>query len=241
MKNDFNSAKRLHSILLQAKEQREDWSVQRVWASVFQIDENDLPKIFYQLALLQELTNEVEKEIRNLDVDHDVYLQHMARIRQALAHPNFQSHWGAVKQHLTEAALLSLQFCAESLKRHSAEIVVPEDELRIIQKDIDELFQQIADGDFNKKLKTVLLDMLEAMRRAINEYRIRGAKGLREELFTVLERFQRNFDLIREHKDEPVVGAFWQVLTKYDTLTSVYVNAPQIIAGFQKMLPGIAS
>ena len=70
---------------------------------------------------------------------------------------------------------------------------------------------------------------------------IRGAKGLREELFTILERFQRNFELIREHKDEPIVNAFWNVLTKYDTLTSVYVNAPQIIAGFQKLLPGITS
>ena len=241
MKNDFNSAKRLHSILLQAKELPDDWLVRRVWAKVFEIDENDLPRIFYQLALLQELTNDVEKEIRNLEVDHEVYLQHMARIRQGLAHPNFQSHWGAPKQLLSEAALLSLQFCAESLKRHSAENTVPADDLNSIQKEIDELFQQIANGEFNKKLKAVLLEMLEAMRRAISEYRIRGAKGLREELFTILERFQRNFELIREHKDEPIVSAFWNVLAKYDTLTSVFDNAPQIIAGFQKLLTGITS
>lgn len=238
MHQDHNPARRLYKLLVEAKQLNDALTVRQAWAKVFHLEDESLPAIFYNLVLLQQLVSEVEDAVQGLDVDHTLFLQHMPQIKQILSLPNFDSDWGRAKKPLTEAALVSLQFCSERLSRGFPEKAPHEDEIQSIKEEVDQLYERIISSTLKPSVRSVLLEMVEAMRRAISEYRIRGMKGLRQELFSILERFQRNFDLLKENRNEPEVSMFWKVLGKYDTLTSVYLNTPQIIAGFQALLPG---
>jgi hypothetical protein len=230
VKND-NPAGRLHAILLAAKSQNLDTPMRRVWATAFDLEETDLIGIYSNLVRLNDSLSTVEKDIGLQDLDSDIYLQHVPEVRRLLSLSNLD---GPLRKHidlLDEGVLMTLQFCSERLSKACPERVPTADELSELNKDIADLSEKLEKAEINRVLKTTLADLLESMRRAVAEYKIRGATGLRQELFFVLERLQRTIPYLEEHKDSPEVRSFWDIVVKYDTLTSIYVNAPQVIAG----------
>jgi hypothetical protein len=126
---------------------------------------------------------------------------------------------------------VTLQFCSERLSKTCPERIPSQQDLNDLVGDISELAQKLEKADINKVLKTTLSELLESMRQAIAEYKIRGGRGLRQELFYILERLQRTIPALQENKDAPEVRSFWTIVERYDTLTSICVNAPAVIAG----------
>lgn len=232
-----NPAGRLYAILAEAKTQSSSRTFKEVWSTVFGVPLHDMPGIFYRLVLLQDLTTEVERKIREFETNHEVFLEHLPKVRSLLNVTNFDIGWSHGITILSEGVLVTLQFCSALLDKHCPEKTISDTDLKDISSEIDALFSSISTSDLKKSLKALLLDLLESMRRAIVEYRIRGARGLRENLFSILECISRRFDIVREAERDPQVKGFWLLLTKYDTLASLYVNAPQILAGFSKLLP----
>jgi hypothetical protein len=238
MLKENNSAARLYKILLELKSMPRDLTMAKAWATIFQVNPEDGALLYSNLVRLNDTLTEIERDIRLQDVDPDIYLQHFPKIRALLTYPNLQA---GINQHtalLGEEVLTTLQFCSEKLSKTAPEgSILPED-LSSILNEINGLNEQIESSDLNKQLKAILLDLVESMRQAIAEFRIRGPKGLRQELFYILERLQRALPLLQADKDTVAVRTLWDVLAKFDTITSLAVNAPTIIAGFQKVLQG---
>jgi hypothetical protein len=139
---------------------------------------------------------------------------------------------------LAEEVLTTIQFCSEKLSKVAPEGPLSVEDLASISDQVNRLGEQLGSSDLNKQLRIILLDLVESMRQAIAEFRVRGPKGLRQELFHILERLQRALPLLEKNKDTPEVRTLWDVLGKFDTVTSLAANAPTIIAGFQKVLQG---
>lgn len=238
MVKENNSAARLYRILLELKALPGSIPMVEAWARVFEVDASDGALVYSNLVRLNDTLADIERDIRLQEVDHDIYLQYFPKIRTLLSHPNLQTHLNQHSPLLGEEVLTTLQFCSEKLSKTAPEGLISAEDLALITEQVKKLGDQLASSQLNKQLKAVLLDLVESMRQAIAEFRVRGPKGLRQELFYILERLQRALPLLEESKDTPEVRTLWDVLGKFDTITSLAVNAPTIIAGFQKVLQG---
>jgi hypothetical protein len=234
--NMNNPADRLYSILERVRKSR-DHFVRSVWAEALGIDKDDLHQLFYHLFLTRQLLDEVEKQIKSIpNLRHDIYLKRFDRIRRAISPTEIDAVFAS--SQLDEATMASLEFCAERLSLTYPETMPPDDELEALRNAIDSLKEQILSESIDHDLQIILLDLVESMRRAIHKYMFSGVEGLRQELFSILERLQKYYPIFKQHSNEPVVQEFWNILTRFDTLTSICLNVPQILGGISKLLSG---
>jgi hypothetical protein len=234
-----NPAGRLHSLLVTLKTISPNTSIREAWATAFELPPTDVIGIYSNLVRLNDSLADIERDIGLQDVDTDIFLQHMPQLRQLLSVANLEA---PLKSHLillSEGVLMTLQFCSERLSKSCPETVPDKQTMDELAADMFDLAQKLQQADINKLLKTTLSELLESMRQAIGEYKIRGGRGLRQELFHILERLQRTIPIFNENKDAPEVRSFWTLVERYDTLTSICVNAPAVIASARTMLLGL--
>jgi hypothetical protein len=79
-----------------------------------------------------------------------------------------------------------LEFCSEKLESLHLELVIDEQELQNILTEVTELFDEVKSANVDSDLKTFILDGLEAIRRGIYEFRIRGPERLREAIAEIV-------------------------------------------------------
>jgi hypothetical protein len=236
MANENNPAGRLYDILSAARGNNGNNSVKKVWSTVFGIPESELHKIYYYLTLLLNLVEHTEKEIKlTPNIDHQLYLRPFGPIKSVLAVSNFDTSWANHSRLLNEAVMTGLQFCSERLSQCRPDNPAV-DELKDLKAEVNGLFESIQSSNIDTELKSVLLDFTESMLRALTEYRLRGISGLRQDLFSILDKLQRNFKVVEQHKSEPIVQKFWGVLAKYDMISSIALNTPTVLTGFGNLL-----
>lgn len=183
MAKDINPAARLLLWIETAKRQDNSRTAISVWCKVFDLKDPDPPGVFRRLGYLLDLAEETETLVRKIpDLDYDLYLSGLPQIREGLSYLNLNNPWEGIKPYFSERSLAHLSFCAERIAKHFPEQEITEDTLRELAADVDTLFDKIAASPLKSDLKELFLALLERMRRAIAEYRIRGAGSLREAL-----------------------------------------------------------
>jgi hypothetical protein len=231
-----NPASRLLAILSQVRQKPANSILKKVWGDAFGIHESKTFEIFHQLIMLSALVDEVEREIRLVPaIDHKLFLKYFPGIRQMLSISNLDQSWQTAATRLDEATMTSLHFCSESLSRCRPDRVSTSD-LESLRKEIDDLFNGIQASDLNKELKAILSDLAESMRRAVAEYRLRGVLGMREELFLILEKLQRNYQVIEKNKDSQFLKQFWKVFVRYDTVAAAAVHTQNVLTNINLLL-----
>ncbi len=175
-----NAAGRVHSLLTEAKSRPANQPAFHVWASVLGCG-GSVELVLPLLAEILEQLDDVEVEIRDKFPDQkaSVLLKLVPKIRQAIAHPSLGASWGEVSPLLTNEALFSLEVLAQDTEEY---VDVEPDEIATINAAVGELFDLVEKSDLNKRLKQWIMNWLSAIRRAIDLYRIRGAKGLSDAL-----------------------------------------------------------
>jgi hypothetical protein len=109
------------------------------------------------------------------------------------------------------------------------EQVITDQELADIRTAVDDLSEQILASSLDQTLRTLLLDQLEALRRSIGEYRIRGAKGLEKTVEEIIGTVMRNAQKIRSASDRGVVERFVALVDRFDRLASVALKVQQLV------------
>jgi hypothetical protein len=216
-----NPAGRLHEIFSKTRGVNANQSIRNVWTNIFQIDDEDTIGMYYNLGILHNTSLEVEQMILRIpSLNHELFLRNMNNIRKALSWPNTHSHWSELRNLLTEQAITDLAYCAEEIDKFYREESIPREDLEEIQIEIDDLFKQVSESEIDLKLKVTLQDLLEAMRRAVAEYNIRGAKGIREVVDYSLGSILRHREEIKKESQSPVIEKFKIFLIKVDNITS---------------------
>lgn len=236
MVNHNNQAGRLHKILTAAASQQDGIPTIQAWANVFNIDKQEKSSIFKMLVLLQEATDDIKNKILNLSgVNSELLLSQHGNIEQVVKATNLDAGWNSYKPLLNLAVMLSLAHCAEALSRYD-EKPIDEDELTSLDAEIVELFNTVANGTIDLTLRSIMLDLLEAIRRSIAEYKIRGANGIREELAYFIGKVVQNKDLLKAHSDSEEVDSLWKIFARADNMTTVALNVVQIGQHIIKLL-----
>ncbi len=222
MNQDNNSAFRLLAILHAALHYPENKPTQEVWGETFRVQPTDTAEILRSLVALTDSVDEIEKLIKLIpDTNYDLYLECLPPIRKGVSYPHIGNSWQSVRIYFAPENLRGLQFCADLLARHYPEASIPKTELDQISKFTDELFSEVHSSTIDPKLRVILLDLLETIRRCIAEYQIRGAKGMRQTVTAALDTLAQTIrkkpaaDYTKE--DKIFVARFLTILSKVDT------------------------
>jgi hypothetical protein len=216
------------------------------WADVFGIPfesssfaltpEDDLALINY-LIQLKLLIKETEQALRNIADLPDRYLRPFPRIRDIVNLTELQSPFGSYITPITEGDVVVLEFCAEKLSSYHLESAVAEDELNGILEDIHALYEMVIASDIHPELKTVILDALEVIRRAVHEYRVRGVARLEEALPMLVGSYVLNKKLIEAEEGKEEVGFFRRVLGRYSSLVATASHTTKLIEAAATYIP----
>jgi len=235
-----NPAGRLYHILHKANGIDPNTLTKEVWRKVLDAEYLTENEFLKRLIFLQELVEEFPKRIKSIEgLNTDLLLRRYNKVEQATQINNLSASWNNYRQHLDEATMTNLAFCAEELSRYENVRPIDQETLVNFDREVNELINKIqAEESLDPILKTILLDQLTIILRSIQEYRIRGAKGLRESLAYFYGMFFFNHKLFAKEKERDIIketlGWVWKV-------TNVTLSAYKLVEiaydGLKQLLP----
>lgn len=254
MEPSTNPAGRLHEILSDAK--RMSGSALAIWKEVFGIeissDEARNPldaelevqiEVISRVLQLQKLIEDTEESLHRIESLSEKYFRPFVRIhpliKQSLGHMN--TDLTSTLAQITEGDMTILEFCSEKLNERHAEPVVNDEELQEILQEVNSLFDEVRDAAIDPELKSFVLDGLEAIRRGINEYRIRGPERLKEALGEVIGSLAVNRDIVKAGRNDnnETVGRFEKLCYRFAAVVSFASDAVGLLNAVSVgLLPG---
>lgn len=212
-----NPAGRLHVMLSKVRTQPREKRTRDVWADLFGVSPEAVHEIYRHLVLMQITLDEAREGLLRIpDLTQELYLLCFPNIQTAISPTNLDSQWVQYQKSLDDGTMRGLAFCSDTLGKYQAENLIEQATLDEITSDLDSLSEKVRASSLDDALKIVVLDLLEALRRAIAEYRIRGATALRQALEASVMAVFRNHSLFQDAAEREEVGRFWQVLRKVD-------------------------
>ncbi|WP_286810244.1 MULTISPECIES: hypothetical protein, partial [unclassified Marinobacter] len=177
-----NPAGRLHDILQEAAKKKDgNITAQRVWASVFKVEPDDIQTIMAKLFEVHELVSEVRRLIESdPDLNHELLLRYFPRIESAIFSKGIATPWKPVGTQLDAAVLDSLKYCADALKDSFTEDPVNQDELEGIDQTLLSLEGMIKVSSLPQNLRVALLEEISKIRKSISMVQIKGVRGIKE-------------------------------------------------------------
>jgi hypothetical protein len=210
----INSASRIHALLTEAVQQP-DKATWGVWADVFGVKGTDDTETA-ELVLERLHWLQIELQLLRTQADGAALSKHLydgslSRIRSVISPLNLPAGWQGVRGNLTPDVLLALAFLNEVLP--DEESAIPAAELQAIAKQVAELADALKAADLPPALRRLVEHHINLIATALAQYRIAGARGLREAGRTALgEIIERKDELEPEKKSEVVsrLGKLWK-------------------------------
>jgi hypothetical protein len=220
-----NPAGRLLDILTEGKRLNLGTPALSGWARTFGLEVNgrnneislDVEKeTVSRLIQLQQLVAETEQKILSIDgINHTLYLSPFPRIKNVVRFSAFNSPFNNLLAPVSDSDLIILAFCSEKLSEQHSERVIDEKDLQELLSEINTLFDEVNASDAPDPLKKFILRQLENIRRAIQEYRIRGTERLQEALEHLVGAVDLHAELVKSAPKSEYFEKFKRVINRF--------------------------
>ena len=157
-------------------------------------------------------------------------LPQFENIKRAISPDNLDQPWHKHRPYLTNGELLAVEVIANEL---DAEDEIPAEELREIENLTGKLFNKIRESNLDGPLKYWSLDLLEALRRSLHEYKIRGAEGLEKAISSIIGDLVRHAAELQPHKKDSWLQEIWQLVVKTDAAVERAVKSRTLRLGYR--------
>jgi hypothetical protein len=242
-----NPASRILELLNNARTRNMDADFKKVIAALFDINlvVIDDPKANLEIAQamgqIHKTLDDIESSIRAIEgINHDLYLRSMSAFRDAFSLNYWHiTNYLDILRRLPEGDMTVMTFCADLLSKMRPEKVIANEDLTSLLTELQELYGNVQNSNIDDKLKTVILDLPESTRRAVHEYRVRGAIRLEETLSQIIGTLTYHQDLFREDKDKEPVRDFGKFFSHLSSSVSFAANTIKLIEAGAAYLPGL--
>lgn len=230
-------AERLIEILRQALTTPVNQSFLTMWRHAFDEPQADVIKVYEWLSLVRQLVDDVERGIKAIpDIRHDVFLKFLPQLRSILSRENLGEAWQSHRVVL-EMIINALEFASERLQHNSPEPKLPDSELESLRAQAREMLDALnSSTTIPRSLKLLLFDLVSSIERSINEYRFRGIRGVRQQLFVVASQIQEHLPEFEQNKEVPEVRSFWKFIKHVDSVSAVALRVKELITSVGPML-----
>lgn len=195
----------------------------QMWADAFDVPRDDTELEDRVTTLLFALRAEI-KLTRTLLQAHEVpdrlFQSAFDRFAHSASPGQIHTSWAAHRGALQSPEVRScFAWCSWAL-RSEAEEVLTTDAIQALYKQIDELEEAIATATISEFLKAFLTEQTSAIRRALDLYRVSGARPINAALKQVVGAFKTEETELRKQDSEPgsdtktIMGKAADVITK---------------------------
>lgn len=212
--------------------------VRNVVAKCFVLDPGDDTQLRRALVAFDDVFQSVEARIKKLPkANHDSYLRHFPALRRGMANLRLENSSISAFSFITEAALENLDLAAGRIAEDYKEVEIAQQEIKDLSDAVAELMEWVIATSFDPALKEVAVDLLETLRRAILEYRIRGIEGLHKAVQEALGKLSMFYKHRAGKVEEEPFGKLWDIVAKADEVVSrALTYGPYLHEGFQRYL-----
>lgn len=249
-KNKTNSVIRLRDILIDAARvpssntDNQPKSCVKAWCEVFKIDdfeEGAFLQVIEQLIQLRMLFEEAENSLREIEgLDESLYIEPLDAMSRVVSDlTKLDRPWAEFVGVLSPENMRSLSFIEDRFStegRFNEEMISPDD-LSKIQTEAMALYDQIKKSDLPKNVKTILLDLVLEIHKAIHEYRVRGARRLKEAIGKTIGVLATNQEILEPYRDSDQVKAVAGLVQKADDYYKVAKTVSSLYGAVTWALP----
>ncbi|ELN6908204.1 hypothetical protein [Vibrio parahaemolyticus] len=183
MRVKSDAAGRLLDILTEAKSKSEKLRTRQVWASVFNIPENDSGSLLLMLAELIRLSDQTKKQLTAIDdIDHQLFLKPFTNVERILSTLNLEAPWQPSKQLLDEVTIYGLNICSDKLSRVNQTTSLNDDDFDKIKSMLEQLTDEVLNSDLESPLQEIFIRNLEGLRQSLLLYKINGIDGIEQQI-----------------------------------------------------------
>lgn len=175
-----NPAGRLFSVLSRAKTSGASTYL-LAYSHAFDVPRDDVSQIFLKLGQLGLAIDEIIEQMKLIDSKHlNTYLESVPHLKAAVSVVQLAMNWDSGRS-IRDEDLRALKYCSTDLSEFSREEELSHEQIQELKTDVDEIYEKVLKtGELDRELKRVVLEHLEAIRRAIHDYRIRGIRPVIE-------------------------------------------------------------
>jgi len=188
MPKSNNPVGRLYEILsaFQKATTNQNDRLDTIISRVFSVDPNDSSRLLEIYLELLNLTKECKTEIRKLpETSDELHLRAIKVIERAFSANSLHSNWASFGKKLDPSTMTGLEHTADNLS-YLGEQMVPKEDLENLQREVNNLLELITKTEMNERLKVFLVEHLEKIHQALQYYRIKGARGLKDALEKIM-------------------------------------------------------
>lgn len=243
--DQLNPARRLHTILNVALQQKSDLQPRQVWQSAFeQLDDNNigLPEVDFQIAEIFQLLSETERAVSQLKNvgSKDTYLKPIQELRERfLSKSLIGGKWGDIAQNLRANFLMDrLAACADTIAlnaQRSGMRTLEDEELTTLLEQVENALRQLDQLELDADFKFLLTTRLEDIIRAIRYYKIGGSECLQREAHAAIGTMLVYQKVSEEMTEDEKKCQFdvWELLRRIQMLTSLADKFPPVLDGMK--------
>lgn len=227
-----NTAGRVLNLLRTAAQYNRNDSCRKCWASVCGCNASDTAEIFGKLLLLRFALDRIHHDVQRCPQirSGNVLLPKFANIFRAISPNNLDESWNEYLRYLVNGELVALEVIANEL---DPEDEIPAEELREIETLTSKLFNKIRESNLEAPLKYWSLDLLESLRRSLQEYKIRGAEGIEKAISSIIGELIRHAADLQPQKNNPWLQEFWQLVVKIDATIDRALKSRTLRLGYR--------
>ena len=213
------------------------------FASTLEVNTDDAPRLLARLGELAKLAVRAEQQVRaTARLDPNRYLSWKPEVWAALGAISLVGDLSSFVKPLQVNGfqpLERLQYCADGLSRERGEKELEEEELKEIQKEIDELENAVRQAEIDGELKLYLLEQLRLMTDAIRQYHLFGLDPLQRAVNETLGSLMLNPEARQRMSETSLGEKFWKVVGRLASVTSVIGNGIRIVEAIRTLLPPV--
>ncbi len=193
----------------------------QVIASYFSINQGENEEVYSKFSKFYTLISESERKIKSIeDPYRDKVLLCFIPIKNHLKSLHIDSPWQTQLNGISESDLGLLEIGADLLDTYFQETEIQETKLKALVEEVNSLDSEIIDSDVDPKVKGIITDLTEGIRRSISDYKLSGVEGLKKILAESFGRLSLDHEIVKTESEKPSVMKFWDILSKINTMIS---------------------
>lgn len=184
-----NPVGRLYKILLEVQKYPDNnIPLGRALADILGMNQRDEEEVIQAYLNLLRLFKRAREVVAQLpDIDATLYLKPFKQLEGKFTEHHLSAPVHTFKQHITEAVMMALQFCAHTASRFFGETEVPQEDLQKLREQVEALMDEVLSmQNFPREFRAFLLEHLDRIRRAVIYYHLHGVTSLREAFQTIV-------------------------------------------------------
>jgi hypothetical protein len=228
-----NAGSRLYSLLAAAAAQNLDLATHVVWARALGLPEGEASSKVHVVAEQLHLMHQELESIRDTIaagklLRADVYTLPFNVIDSVLTPSNLGAPWRAYQPSLRPEVMQMLNVAIDLLPDEESSIDAKD--LAALLADIEDLERSVTTASVPSQLRKTIRVQCARMRKAIQSYRVVGARALHDAAVSGVGEILANGEEIRKHKQEPVLSRFGAVVKRMGEMADEAEKAEKLVS-----------